>query len=104
MGRVIWKHNYIVGLVTGGNLKGLSATGIFISKYTKIKWGKMKENMGRGEEVDMTRESNSEKIWWEKRVTVKGYDERGVNRHEKWERCYDCFLEILQCLLKFSTN
>lgn len=32
---VVWKHNYVVGLVTGGNLKGSSAMGMFISKIYK---------------------------------------------------------------------
>lgn len=48
MGRVVWKHNYVVGLVTGGNLKGSSAMGMFISKYTKIQVRKNEGKYGEG--------------------------------------------------------
>ena len=48
MGRVVWKHNYVVGLETGGNLKGSSTMGIFISKYTKIQVRKNEGKYGEG--------------------------------------------------------
>lgn len=48
MGRVIWKNNYIVGLVTGWDLEGSSAIGIFISKYTKIQVRKNEGKYGEG--------------------------------------------------------
>ena len=44
------------------------------------------------------------KLIWQERVTVKEYDERGVNRQEKWERCYNCFLGILQSVYLNSTQ
>lgn len=86
------KHNYVVGLVTGGNLKGSSAMGMFISKYTKI-WGeeKWRKNMGRGEGS-----------WYDKREQWRDMMREELTDKKMRKMLSSCFLGILECLLKFS--